>query len=77
MERRLVDEITETINTAQLLTDSSIHVEQVDLDLNGDPKWKSNRMVQMGVGWAKGLGYRVSIKPDLQVATKAANHLVS
>jgi len=47
------------------------------LDLNGDPRWKSNRFVQMNVGWAKCLGYKVSIKPDVQVAVNAANHIVN
>jgi predicted RNase H-related nuclease YkuK (DUF458 family) len=77
IEKRLLEEINSSIMTAEVLRSNSIHVEQIDLDLNGDPKWKSNKFVQMGVGWAKGMGYKVSIKPDFQVAAKAANHVVN
>jgi predicted RNase H-related nuclease YkuK (DUF458 family) len=77
IERRLTEEIQATVETAQRLKEHSILVYQIDLDLNGDPKWKSNKFVQMGVGWARGLGYRVSIKPEEQVAVKAANNIVN
>lgn len=77
IERRLTDEIHASIMVAEELSSNSIKIEQIDLDLNGDPQWKSNKLVQMGVGWARGLGYNVSIKPDFQVAVKAANHIVN
>lgn len=77
IEKRLTEEVTATMDTAQHLTENSVQVYQVDLDLNGDPKWKSNKFVQMATGWAIGMGYKVSIKPDEQVATKACNHIVN
>jgi predicted RNase H-related nuclease YkuK (DUF458 family) len=77
IERRLTEEINSSIETAIYLTENSVQVYQIDLDLNCDPKWKSNKFVQMGVGWATGLGYKVAIKPDEQVACKAANNIVN
>lgn len=77
IQKRLYEEIVSSIEIAERLNKHSIAIHQIDLDLNGDPKWKSNKMVQMGVGWATGLGYKVSIKPDEQVACKAANQIVN
>ena len=71
-----IEQIKETTKVIYL-RDNLISVQQIDLDLNGDPRWKSNRFVQMNVGWAKCLGYKVSIKPDVQVAVNAANHIVN
>ncbi|MCO6501384.1 MAG: hypothetical protein J5I47_13560 [Vicingus serpentipes] len=75
--KRLTEEIQTSIEVAERLKEGSISVYQIDLDLNGNPKWKSNKLVQMGVGWARGLGYNVAIKPEELVAVKAANQLVN
>lgn len=77
IEKRLIEEITTTIAVADDLRSNGIEVYQIDFDLNEDPKWESHKIVQWAVGWAKGVGYRVSIKPDEQVATKASNNLVN
>lgn len=77
VERRLREEIESTMEVAQRLGENSIKVHQVDFDLNGNPKWKSNKFVQMAVGWAKGVGFNVAIKPEELVAVKAANDLVN
>lgn len=77
IEKRLTEEIEATMEVAQRLQENSIKVYQVDFDLNGDPKWKSHKYVQMAVGWARGMGYNVAIKPDELCAAKAANHLVN
>lgn len=76
VEKRLRIEVEKTMEVAIKLQEHSIKVHQIDFDLNCDPKWKSNKFVQMAVGWAKGLGYKISIKPDEQVATKAADQIV-
>lgn len=77
IERRLREEIEKTMEVAQHLQTNSIKIYQIDFDLNSDSKWKSSRFVQMAAGWATALGYRVAIKPDEQVATKAANQIVN
>jgi len=75
--KRLMDEITTSIVTAETLRENAIHVEQIDFDLNDDDQCASHKMVSTARGWATGLGYKVSIKPDMQFATKAANHIVN
>ncbi len=71
---RLWKEAELSIELAQLLT-SKVKVQvQIDLDFNADEKHFSNTLVQAASGWATSLGYRVNIKPDNQIATRAADH---
>ena len=77
IERRLREEIEATMEVVQKLSDHSIRVHQVDFDLNGDPKWKSHKFVEMAKGWATSLGFKVGIKPEELVACKAANNIVN
>jgi predicted RNase H-related nuclease YkuK (DUF458 family) len=77
IEKRLRLEIEKTIEVAQKLEGNSIKVYQVDFDLNSDTSLKSSSLVQMATGWASGLGFKTSVKPDEQVATKAANQIVN
>ena len=77
IRRRLIEEVTETLKTATRLIDNSIRVHQLDFDLNGDPKWKSEAFVSLATGWAAGIGIKSSIKPEVQVASKAANNIVN
>ena len=47
---------------------------QIDMDYNEDESFKSNRLVNASRGWANSLGYQVNMKPNIQVATRAADH---
>jgi predicted RNase H-related nuclease YkuK (DUF458 family) len=47
---------------------------QIDMDYNEDENFKSNRLVNASRGWANSLGYQVNMKPNIQVATRAADH---
>jgi predicted RNase H-related nuclease YkuK (DUF458 family) len=44
------------------------------MDYNEDENFKSNRLVNASRGWANSLGYQVNMKPNIQVATRAADH---
>lgn len=77
IEKRLMLEVERSMETAQRLMENSIKIHQIDFDLNSDEKWESSRFVQQAVGWAKGMGCKPSIKPDEQVATRAANQIVN
>lgn len=71
---RLWHEAELSIETAEWLT-GRIKVQiQIDLDYNVDERYFSSRLVQAASGWASSLGYRVNVKPDNQVATRAADH---
>jgi predicted RNase H-related nuclease YkuK (DUF458 family) len=44
------------------------------MDYNDDESHKSNRLISAAKGWANSLGYKVNVKPNNQIATKAADH---
>jgi len=46
----------------------------IDMDYNDDKYYVSNKLVSAAKGWAKGCGYKVNIKPNKQIATRAADY---
>jgi len=49
---------------------------EVHLDLNSDPKHKSNIALKEAMGYVTGMGFKPVIKPDGWAATHAADHAV-
>jgi len=73
---RLLMEVQLSIETAEMLKNNGpIHVDAIDLDLNSNTSYKSHSIVSSAVGWCTGLGYKCVIKPDAQIAAKAADML--
>lgn len=72
---RLEDEAKYTMEIVKFIEDNYIPVDVVEFDYNSDDRWASNK-VMWATGYATGLGYTVTVKPDEQVAVKAANHLL-
>jgi predicted RNase H-related nuclease YkuK (DUF458 family) len=74
---RLMSEVNYAIQAAMeivdVLDDRSL---EVHLDLNNDPKHKSNIAVKEAVGWVMGMGFKPVIKPNSFAATHAADHCV-
>lgn len=52
-----------------------VEVKQIDMDYNSDPGYPSNKLISPAVGWAESLGFIARTKPDLLMATWAANRL--
>lgn len=78
MWTRLWGELQRSIDVAGYLRfECNIPIEQIDLDLNSDPDFKSNKVFQAAVGYAQSMGYKAKTKPDLLIATWAANVLVN
>ena len=78
MWTRLWGELQRSIDVAGYLKfECDIPIAQIDLDLNSDPDFKSNRVFQAAVGYAQSMGYVSKTKPDLLIATWAANVLVN
>ena len=48
----------------------------IDIDLNPDPRFKSNEVFRQAVGLVEGMGYEVRYKTLGPIATYAADHLV-
>lgn len=75
---RLWGELQRSIDVAGYLKfECDVPIEQIDLDVNSDPEFPSNKVFQAAVGYAQSLGYKAKTKPDLLMATWAANVLVN
>jgi len=78
MWTRLWGELQRSIDVAGYLKfECGLPIEQIDLDLNSDPEFPSNKVFQAAVGYAQSMGYKAKTKPDLLMATWAANVLVN
>ena len=74
MWTRLWKEAEMSIDIAQWLTHQvSVRVE-IDMDYNSDENFKSSKLISATRGWANSLGYKVNVKPNNQIATKAADY---
>ena len=74
MWTRLWQEAEMSIDVAEWLTHQvSVRVE-IDMDYNSDESFKSNKLISATKGWANSLGYKVNVKPDNQIATRAADY---
>ena len=47
---------------------------EIDMDYNSDENFKSNKLISATKGWANSLGYKVNVKPNNQIATRAADY---
>lgn len=72
--KRLWKEAEMSIEVAEWLS-NQINVKiEIDMDYNSDEKFISNKLISAAKGWANSLGYKVNVKPNNQIATKAADH---
>jgi predicted RNase H-related nuclease YkuK (DUF458 family) len=74
---RLLNEVWHSIEVAELLkAELNIKATWIDIDLNPDPKYRSNQALTSAVGIVTGMGYNVRHKGNSPVMTYAADHLV-
>lgn len=74
---RLLNEVWKSIEVAEFLKENGLPKPQwIDVDLNPDPKYKSNLVLRQAVGLVEGMGYKVRYKQLGALSTYAANHLV-
>lgn len=73
---RLWGEVERSLEVARLLTEEGgVHVSRIDMDLNSDPRYGSHKLHTAAVGYVRAQGYEIRTKPDLLIATWAANVL--
>lgn len=71
---RLWKEAEMSIEVAEWFT-SQVNIKvEIDMDYNQDKFWKSNQLIQAAQGWANSLGYKTNTKPDILVASRAADY---
>jgi predicted RNase H-related nuclease YkuK (DUF458 family) len=74
---RLLNEVWFSVEVAEKLrTELNVIPTWIDIDLNPDPKYKSNVALASAVGVVTGMGYKVRHKGHSPVMTYAADHLV-
>ena len=74
MWTRLWKEAEMSIDVAEWLTNQiSVKIE-IDMDYNSDKSFKSNKLISATKGWANSVGYKVNVKPNNQIATRAADY---
>lgn len=74
---RLLKEVEESLNIANELVEHDIQKPKyIDLDINPNPKYKSNEVYQTAKGWVESMGYEVRFKTIAPLVTTAADWLV-
>lgn len=73
---RLLKETEESINIAKKLKDNGIKIEFVDIDINPDPKYKSNEAFDASKGWIEAEGFECRWKTLGPLITSFADWLV-
>ena len=72
--KRLFEECSRTIETAEWFTQQiNVNVE-LDMDYNEDESCVSNKLISAASGWASSLGYKVITKPGNIIAVWAADY---
>ncbi len=73
---KLWGETERSVNLACYLRDDCrLKVAQIDLDFNTNPEYFSNRLLQASSGYITAMGFKSAAKPELLMATWAANVL--
>jgi uncharacterized protein len=77
---RLIMETEASVEVAlwfreRLNVDLNIDIDtiQIDLDYNSDEQFLSNQVADGMAGWVTGSGFKANLKPNNQIATKAAD----
>lgn len=75
--KRLLTEVWKSIEVAEFLKENGLPKPTwIDIDLNPDPKYKSNQALRQAIGMVEGMGYKVRYKHYGALMTYAANNLV-
>lgn len=76
MWTRLWDELERSLVIANYIAkDLGYPIEQIDMDYNQDENSKSNKVFKAAKGYIDSLGFKSGAKPQLLIATWAANVL--
>jgi len=74
---RLLNEVWFSVEVAEKIkNETGVKATWIDIDLNPDPKYKSNQALASAVGVVTGMGYNVRHKGNSPVMTYAADQLV-
>ena len=74
MWTRLWKEAEYSVDVAEWLTKKIALKVEIDMDYNEDKSYKSHKLISAAKGWANSLGYKVNVKPNNQIANRAADY---
>ena len=75
MWTKLWGETERSIAIAEYLSENIKGIKiKIDMDFNSDEVHDSNKLIGASRGWAASLGYPVNLKPNDQIATRAADY---
>lgn len=73
---RLWKEVELSVELANYLVSRGLpKARWIDVDLNPDPRYKSNDVIRAAVGLVESMGYSVRVKPNSLAATYAADKI--
>lgn len=70
---RLMNEVWKSVEVAQVLRDNELKVKYVDIDINPNPKFKSNEVYESACGLVKGCGFDCRYKTLAPLCTTIAD----
>ena len=74
---RLLHEVEMSLEIAENLKKEGINqINYIDIDINPNPKFKSNEVYQTAKGWVESMGYEVRYKTLCPLVTSAADWIV-
>lgn len=74
---RLLKEVEESLNIANWLVESGLpKPKYIDIDINPNPKYKSNEVYQAAKGWVESMGFEVRFKTIAPLVTCVADWVV-
>ena len=73
--RKLWGEVERSVEVTLYLRENGINIHTIDLDLNHQEHYASNKVVNAAMGYVKSLDIKVRIKPDILPAIAAADNL--
>jgi predicted RNase H-related nuclease YkuK (DUF458 family) len=72
---RLWNEVEKSVTLANYLRENGINIHNIDLDLNDDEQYASNKLVKAARGYVESMGIKARIKPEILPAVSAADNL--
>jgi len=74
---RIFREVEQSVEIANYLTEYNIQPPKyIDIDINPDPKYGSNFILNSALGFVESMGYNARCKPNAMMASKVADYLI-
>lgn len=72
---RLMNEVWKSVEVANLLKDNGVEIKYIDIDINPNPKFKSNEVYESACGLVKGCGFDCRYKTLAPLCTTIADYM--